>query len=536
MKYSIFLLITVFTINLFAQTKLENGEQIYFSKAAEKQIHQNRSLTSLNYSWGAEINISNHEGEDSRYPRMAIGNDGTAYCVFTDRGYQSLGYAANQKIVFTKKIAGQDWTASEVIDENGYPSKNNSISAIAVDDNNNVHVVFLSWAFENFRHVMVYTMYSNMLQTWSTPVEISTGGGSIYDTHPIQIVLSDTGNPLVIWGEDNRIDEDVEKVYGTYFDGSTWSEDVLISGNDTLEAVQPVVEKIDGNRAMIVYKKQVENEADSLQLEYGFFDFDDNTFSNFNAIPNTKTTTNLLGYNYDLAYAPTATENNLYLAYWTHEYPVVGDLTDKVNIVNYGINDDTFSLSGYELSFTVNTYLYKKTLNLACNSESELSVVYNNIQTGVTEVSNYSNTNGFSTPESVSTDPSTVSGNYPSAQFNPDDKLCVVFTDERNDTGSGYIERDVFYREGTDISTNIKKSTTNNSFSIYPNPANNQLTIDNGQLTIKNIQILDVTGKVVKQIVMSSELKTSTRIQIKDLEKGVYFVKLGNHTHKFIKQ
>ena len=529
------LIITLLAIgfNLFSQNRLNNGEQIFLEQHSKALLQTDRSLTSNIFSWENEINISNNEGEDSRYPRMCVGNDGTIYAVFTERGYQSQGYAANQKIVFAKKEVGENWTEQIVIDENGYPSKNNSISAIAVDEDNNIHVVFLSWAFENWRNVMVYTKFDNDTQTWLTPVEISTGGGSIYDTHQIQIVLSDTGNPLVIWGEDNRIDENTEKVYGTYFDGSTWSADILISGDDTLGAVQPVVEKIDENKAMIVYKKEVLNEADSLQLEYGFFDFNNNTFSSFSSIPNTKTTKYLSGYNFDIEYAPIGSQNNLFLAHWTHEYPVEGNLTDKINIINYNINNNTFLLSEHELSFSISSSLYKKTINLACNSESELSVIYNSTQTHNIEVSNYNNNTGFSISETISTDPSTVSNNYPSVQFNPDNKLCIVFTDERNYTGSGYIERDVFFREGTNIFTKITTKKTNNKFSIYPNPANTYLQITGISSQYRNIRIYDITGKLVNRIgIQNSELT----IQIKDLDKGIYFIKAGNQTTKLIKQ
>ena len=68
-------------------------------------------------------------------------------------------------------------------------------------------------------------------------------------------------------------------------------------------------------------------------------------------------------------------------------------------------------------------------------------------------------------------------------------------------------------------------------FSVYPNPANNFVVIKDEGLKIKDVQILDLTGKMVKQFrIQNSELK----IQIGDLKSGVYFVKLGKQTERLI--
>ncbi len=76
------------------------------------------------------------------------------------------------------------------------------------------------------------------------------------------------------------------------------------------------------------------------------------------------------------------------------------------------------------------------------------------------------------------------------------------------------------------------KELKSNSLSIYPNPAKNkvQLTVDNEQLG-ENIQILDITGKRVKQIKIQN---TRLKIQIEDLKSGIYFVKIKGLTKKLI--
>ena len=48
---------------------------------------------------------------------------------------------------------------------------------------------------------------------------------------------------------------------------------------------------------------------------------------------------------------------------------------------------------------------------------------------------------------------------------------------------------------------------------------------------MENIQILDVSGKLVKQFLIND---TKTNIQLSGLEKGVYFVKVDTEIKKLI--
>lgn len=73
-----------------------------------------------------------------------------------------------------------------------------------------------------------------------------------------------------------------------------------------------------------------------------------------------------------------------------------------------------------------------------------------------------------------------------------------------------------------------------NSFTIYPNPASNQLNITNN-LSVQEITIHDLTGKVVKVIYRNTDV-----VNIEDLVEGVYIIRLvsdeGIVTKKFVKQ
>jgi hypothetical protein len=75
-----------------------------------------------------------------------------------------------------------------------------------------------------------------------------------------------------------------------------------------------------------------------------------------------------------------------------------------------------------------------------------------------------------------------------------------------------------------------------NSISIYPNPTSSVLNISNtNNFEIKNISVTDINGRVVK-----NQTSSLTRINVSDLNAGVYFVTIeaaeGKTTKKFIKQ
>ncbi len=74
-----------------------------------------------------------------------------------------------------------------------------------------------------------------------------------------------------------------------------------------------------------------------------------------------------------------------------------------------------------------------------------------------------------------------------------------------------------------------------NLFSLYPNPTSSILNITNSDnLDIKNISVVDINGRVVK-----NQAGSLTQINVSDLNAGVYFVTIetneGTGTSKFIK-
>jgi len=71
-------------------------------------------------------------------------------------------------------------------------------------------------------------------------------------------------------------------------------------------------------------------------------------------------------------------------------------------------------------------------------------------------------------------------------------------------------------------------------FSIYPNPASCEFTIDNGQLTINNVEIYDVYGRMQKS--RRAEKQNGENVitmDVSHLSAGVYFVKIYSESNHF---
>jgi len=87
--------------------------------------------------------------------------------------------------------------------------------------------------------------------------------------------------------------------------------------------------------------------------------------------------------------------------------------------------------------------------------------------------------------------------------------------------------------------TGIKQLTMNNEqLTIYPNPTKGQLTIDNGELIIGNVEIYDVFGRKqeIQEIIVNYQSSTINSIDVSHLAKGMYFLKIGNQVVRFVKE
>ena len=84
--------------------------------------------------------------------------------------------------------------------------------------------------------------------------------------------------------------------------------------------------------------------------------------------------------------------------------------------------------------------------------------------------------------------------------------------------------------------SSVKNIADENSFSIFPNPALNQLTVNSSEL-ISDFEITDVLGRIITTL--HKPLATNHTIGINYLEKGIYFLhaksSLGEKVFRFVK-
>lgn len=76
------------------------------------------------------------------------------------------------------------------------------------------------------------------------------------------------------------------------------------------------------------------------------------------------------------------------------------------------------------------------------------------------------------------------------------------------------------------------KSSINNDFTIYPNPATNHLYIENNEADLETIQLFDITGRLVTDF-KPSEVKNN-KIILPNLTSGNYILKVNNVSKKII--
>jgi hypothetical protein len=100
--------------------------------------------------------------------------------------------------------------------------------------------------------------------------------------------------------------------------------------------------------------------------------------------------------------------------------------------------------------------------------------------------------------------------------------------------GNNYYRIKIVKRSGAVVyspARNIYKSSTGN-FNIYPNPANQQLSITGISHSFL-MEILDMTGRAifVKQL---NPVQSSTEINLPGIPAGVYLVKIGTETRRLV--
>ena len=115
-------------------------------------------------------------------------------------------------------------------------------------------------------------------------------------------------------------------------------------------------------------------------------------------------------------------------------------------------------------------------------------------------------------------------------------KLCIHHYTDYGETLVDIYCHDIHKDYKNDVGVG-ELGITNYKLRVYPNPTTGEFTINNEQLTIHNIEIIDIYGKKVFE--QKAEGRKQKEINISELKAGIYFVKIttekGIGTQKIIK-
>jgi hypothetical protein len=107
------------------------------------------------------------------------------------------------------------------------------------------------------------------------------------------------------------------------------------------------------------------------------------------------------------------------------------------------------------------------------------------------------------------------------------DRLVVgAIFNNGNGTGSGHAR---VYQNN--LSTNISEVENESSVSIYPNPANESLTLETHRSVGEIAQITAITGALLFEFKVT---KAQEKIDVSGFQNGIYFLKIGEVTRKVI--
>jgi len=73
------------------------------------------------------------------------------------------------------------------------------------------------------------------------------------------------------------------------------------------------------------------------------------------------------------------------------------------------------------------------------------------------------------------------------------------------------------------------------NFNMYPNPASNKVNIDLPDASIYEVNLMNISGKVMKQLKTGIDAKI-VELNINDLPKGIYLVELKNDSNSNIQK
>jgi hypothetical protein len=92
-----------------------------------------------------------------------------------------------------------------------------------------------------------------------------------------------------------------------------------------------------------------------------------------------------------------------------------------------------------------------------------------------------------------------------------------------------YVNSNIISKDGKSLEINEKDETL---ISVHPNPVHSQLTVNSTVNGVMKCQILNIEGKIMMEEVIST---SHSKIDVQNLEQGIYFIRVNESNIKFFK-
>ena len=111
---------------------------------------------------------------------------------------------------------------------------------------------------------------------------------------------------------------------------------------------------------------------------------------------------------------------------------------------------------------------------------------------------------------------------------NESDSLLIHYTFDQTTANSGlyryYIGDGLTYEDSVDVQINftlgLNEKSNPSTFSIFPNPSNDKVSIQLNNNEIANLKIVDVLGNIIYK----EEINSTSDINVSEFKNGIYFV------------
>ena len=470
----------------------------------------------------ASIPISDLDNRWSSKPKAKFDSNDILHVVYEDKD------ASMDNISYQYRNSFGLWSEPVIVDK-FIEARNNHTPALGVSANNDLHIAFTYWAYDNAKSQISYTHYNAATNDWNQEI-VSDAGGSVTNYTDIQIFSSTESNPVIAWSEDYREDMINPKIYLSFHNGTEWSENQNVSSLESTNAWSLRQAEIDEDHVMLMYK---ESDGVDTWVAYRIWDHTTQTLSEpvtlienlaplrlYDIVKHQNTIQLIYGASaimylmeYDLE-----TQEWSNLAATFNGYSATGN-----NYISFFLtsHDDILNIVYHQWHIVNSVFTYEIKYAEVINDELTQSNVM------------------LTVPEALPT--SSISTDVDS-----EGNVHLLFADNRYDAPGAFDTHEIMYRKGfieqvvgndEQSSPVIAEGTLNQN---YPNPFNPSTTfsfsLNSNEKESANIEVYNLKGQLVKILPGKDATKTSennfsitwdgTNQQNSTVVSGLYLYKL----------